>query len=389
MIKTKHLNIKLSTLALAIALTGCGADLEPVDGDSIGPRFAAPEFTSTAAGTAAGVGEEYSHTFTATDADGDALTFSAILPDGSWLNFDASTGILSGTPASGDKGLSAVTVNVTDGMFTVSEKVLISAGSGGKPETAGNLLTNSTFDAGLTDWSDAPGVYVYENLVPEPTTNVYDTGISHPLTLVTGEVYTLSYDAKASTARPMTAGFGLFHDPWTNNTHTVELTTEWDTYTLMEAAAAGDDNSRTIFDMGGAIAGDISLRNISLIDSGGTDIFATTDPVGSYYEAYIATAGNPYDVNLSQVMTIIPDAIYVVEFKAKASVARNIIVGVGLNHDPYTNTNESVAITTEWVTYFVVVPATGFGDDNSRVLFDMGAQVGDVSLDDITVGIAQ
>jgi hypothetical protein len=88
-------------------------------------------------------------------------------------------------------------------------------------------------------------------------------------------------------------------------------------------------------------------------------------------------------------MTIIPDAIYVVEFKAKASVARNIIVGVGLNHDPYTNTNESVAITTEWVTYFVVVPATGFGDDNSRVLFDMGAQVGDVSLDDITVGIAQ
>ena len=389
MIKIKHLNIKLSTLALAIALTGCGADLEPVDGDSIGPRFAAPEFTSAAAGTAAGVGEEYSHTFTATDADGDALTFSAILPDGSWLNFDTSTGVLSGTPASGDKGLSSVTVNVTDGMFTTSENVIISAGSGGKPDTAGNLLTNSTFDAGLTDWSDAPGVYVYENLVPEPTTNVYDTGISHPLTLVTGEVYTLTYDAKASTARPMTAGFGLFHDPWTNNTHTVELTTEWDTYTFMEAASAGDDNSRTIFDMGGAIAGDISLRNISLVNSAGTDIFATTAPVGSYYEAYVATAGNPYDVNLSQVMTIIPDAIYVVEFKAKASVARDIIVGVGLNHAPWNNTAESVAITTEWVTYFVVVPATGFGDDDSRVLFDMGAQVGDVSLDEITVGIAQ
>ncbi|MBA6341325.1 carbohydrate binding domain-containing protein [Colwellia sp. MB02u-10] len=389
MMKIKHLNIKLSTLAIAIALTGCGADLEPVDGDSIGPRFAAPEFTSAAAETAAGVGEVYSHTFTASDADGDALTFSAILPDGSWLNFDASTGVLSGTPASGDKGLSSVTVNVTDGMFTTSENVLISAGSGGKPDTAGNLLTNSTFDAGLTDWSDAPGVYVYENLVPEPTANVYDTGISHPLTLVTGEVYTLSYDAKASTARPMTAGFGLFHDPWTNDTHTVELTTEWETYTFMEAASAGDDNSRTIFDMGGAIAGDISLRNISLVDAAGTDIFATTDPVGSYYEAYVATAGDAYAVNLSQIMTIIPDAVYVVEFKAKASVARDIIVGVGLNHAPWDNTTESVAITTEWVTYFVVVPATGFGDDNSRVLFDMGAQVGDVSLDEITVGIAQ
>jgi hypothetical protein len=389
MMKIKHLKIKLSTLALAIALTGCGADLEPVDGDSIGPRFAAPEFTSTAAGTSAAVGEVYSHTFTANDADGDALTFSATLPVGSWLNFDASTGVLSGTPASGDKGLSSVTVNVTDSMFTSSESVIISAGSGGKPDTAANLLTNSTFSAGLTGWSDTPGVYVYEQLVPEPTDNVYEVNLSHPLTLVTGEVYTLSYDAKASTARPMTAGFGFAHDPWTNNTHTVELTTEWETYELMEAAAGGDDNSRTIFDMGGAIAGDISLRNISLVNSADTDIFATTDPVGSYYEAYVATAGNPWEVNLSQVMTIIPDAIYVVEFKAKASVPREIIVGVGLNHDPYTSATESVAITTEWVTYFVVVPAAGFGDDNSRVLFDMGAQVGDVSLDEITVGIAQ
>jgi hypothetical protein len=389
MMKIKHLKIKLSTLALAIALTGCGADLEPVDGDSIGPRFAAPEFTSATAGTEAAVGEEYSHTFTASDADGDALTFSAILPDGSWLNFDASTGVLSGTPASGDKGLSSITVNVTDGMFTSSENVLISAGSGGKPDIEENLLTNSTFSAGLTDWSDGPGIYVYERLIPEPTNNVFEVNLSHPLTLVPDEVYTLKYDAKASTARPMTAGFGLFHAPFTNNAEIVQLTTEWDTYTFTEAATAGDDDSRTLFDMGGAITGDISLRNISLTNSLGIDIFATTVPVGSYYEAYIATAGTPFSVNLSQVMTIIPDAIYVVEFKAKASVARDIIVGVGLNHAPFTNTAESVAITTEWVTYFVVVPATGFGDDNSRVLFDMGAQVGDVSLDDITVGIAQ
>ncbi|HCM46488.1 MAG TPA: hypothetical protein DIS98_02885 [Colwellia sp.] len=389
MMKTKNLKIKLSTLALAIALTGCGADLEPVDGDSIGPRFAAPQFTSTAAETAAAVDEEYSHTFTASDADGDDLTLSAILPDGSWLNFDASTGILSGTPGSGDKGLSSVSVNVTDGMFTSSENALISVGSGGKPDTAGNLLINSSFDAGLTDWSEAPGVSVYEQLVPEPTENVYDINLSHALTLVAGEVYTLSYDAKASTARPMTAGFGLSGAPYTNNIHIVELTTEWAPYELMVASDAGGDQSRTIFDMGGLIIGDIELRNISLLDSAGTDIFATTEPVGSYYEASIATAGNPWDVNLSQVMTIIPDEIYVVEFKAKASVARNITVGVGLAHDPWDNAVESVAITTEWVTYFIVVPATGFGDDNSRVLFDMGDEVGDVSIDDITVGIAQ
>lgn len=389
MIKTKNLTIKLSTLALAIALAGCGDDLEPKAGDSDGPRFAVPLMTSPAGETAAAVDEEYSHTFTASDADGDTLTYSATLPDGSWLNFDASTGVLSGTPSSGDKGLSSVTINVTDGIFDASETVLISVGSGGKPETAGNLLTNSMFDDGLTGWSDAPGVYVYETLIPEPTTEVYEKGISHPLTLITGEMYTLSYDAKASTARPMTAGYGFAHDPWTNNKHTVELTTEWQTYELMEAAAAGDDNSRTLFDMGGAITGDIYLRNISLLDSAGTDIFKTTTPVGSYYEATVTTAGNPWDVNLSQVMTIIPDAIYVVEFKAKASVARNITVGVGLAADPWTSKTESVAITTEWMSYFVVVPATNFGDDNSRVIFDMGDEVGDVSLDEIMVGIAQ
>jgi len=389
MMKTKNLTIKLSTLALAIALTGCGADLEPIDGDSIGPRFAAPEFTSLAAETTAAVDEEYSHTFTATDPDGDALTFSAEIPDASlWLSFDTSTGTLSGTPASGDKGLNSIKINVTDGMFNISEVALISVGSGGKPETGENLSKNGSFAEGLTEWAATPGVSVYEQLVPEATGNVYDINLSHPLTLIPDEVYTLSYDAKASTARPMTAGFGLFHDPWTNNTHTVELTTEWDTYTLTEAAAAGDDNSRTIFDMGGAIPGDITLRNISLMDSAGTNIFDTAAPVGSYYEAYVATAGEPYSVNLSQSMTIIPDAVYVVEFKAKASVARNIIVGVGLFHDPWNNKTETVAITTEWVTYFVVVPATGFGDDNSRVLFDMGAEIGDVALDDITVGIA-
>jgi hypothetical protein len=389
MIKTKNLTIKLSTLALAIALAGCGDDLEPQAGDSDGPRFAVPELTSAAAETAAGVGEEYNHTFTASDADGDDLTFSATVPDGSWLNFEPSTGVLSGTPASGDKGLSSVVVNVTDGMFNASETVLISVGSGGKPETKGNLLTNSMFDDGLTGWSNAPGVYVYETLIPEPTNELYEKGISHPLTLITGEMYTLTYDAKASTARPMTAGFGLAHDPWTNNTVEVALTTEWQTYTLMEAAAAGDDNSRTIFDMGGAIPGDIFLRNISLLDSAGTDIFTTTEPVGSYYEATIPVAAEAWRVNLSQVMTIIPDEFYVVEFKAKAAVARNITVGIGQAADPFKSSTQSVAITTEWMSYFVVVPATGFGDDNRRVLFDMGDEVGDVSLDEVTVGIAE
>lgn len=389
MVKTTHLTTKLSALALAIALTGCGSDLEPSAGDSDGPQFNAPAMTSDAAPTTVGVDEEYSHTFTATDADGDALTYSASLPDGSWLNFDTSTGVLSGTPASGDKGISSVTVSVTDGIFTTSETALISVGSGGKPETGGNLLTNSTFDAGISDWNAGTVVSVF----PVPVAgNPWEVNLSHIMTLVPGEVYTLNYDAKASESRNLIAGFGLNHDPWTNVTETVDLTTEWQSFSYTEASAAGDDNSRTIFDMG-AQAGDVSLRNIQLINEAGDDLVVGAATAGAeaanHYEALISNAGNPWDVSLSQVMTIIPEAVYVVEFKAKASVARNITVGVGLAHDPWTNTTESVAITTEWTPYFVVVPATGFGDDNSRVLFDMGDEVGDVLLDDIQVGIAQ
>ena len=52
------------------------------------------------------------------DVDGDALTLSAALADGSelpsWLSFDAASGTFSGTPANGDVGSLAISVKVTD-----------------------------------------------------------------------------------------------------------------------------------------------------------------------------------------------------------------------------------------------------------------------------------
>jgi hypothetical protein len=65
------------------------------------------------------VGTAYRFTPTATDADGDTLTFSAAGRP-AWMQLNAQTGALSGTPASGDVGSSTVTLTVSDGKVQAS-----------------------------------------------------------------------------------------------------------------------------------------------------------------------------------------------------------------------------------------------------------------------------
>ncbi|MGO3785800.1 MAG: tandem-95 repeat protein [Pseudoalteromonas prydzensis] len=62
----------------------------------------------------------YSFAPTATDSEGDSLTFS-ISNKPSWLSFDSSTGLLSGTAGNSDVGVhSNIVISVSDGMDTVS-----------------------------------------------------------------------------------------------------------------------------------------------------------------------------------------------------------------------------------------------------------------------------
>jgi hypothetical protein len=61
------------------------------------------------------VGEPYEFVPTATDTDGDVLSFS-VNGKPSWASFDSRTGRLSGTPANGDAGtVSSVSISVSDG----------------------------------------------------------------------------------------------------------------------------------------------------------------------------------------------------------------------------------------------------------------------------------
>lgn len=66
------------------------------------------------------VGQNYSFTPSASDADGDPLTFTVSnLP--SWASFNSGNGRISGTPQAGDEGVySNITITVSDGIATAS-----------------------------------------------------------------------------------------------------------------------------------------------------------------------------------------------------------------------------------------------------------------------------
>lgn len=63
--------------------------------------------------------QHYAFTPAASDADGDALTFS-ITNMPAWAAFDPASGSLSGTPSNADLGASTVTITVTDGDLSAS-----------------------------------------------------------------------------------------------------------------------------------------------------------------------------------------------------------------------------------------------------------------------------
>ena len=88
------------------------------------PANNSPTITSTTINSQAYTGELYSYTLTATDQDADALSMSAtIIP--AWLTFNASSGLLSGTPTANDIGSHSVSLLVTDGIDDINQKFTI------------------------------------------------------------------------------------------------------------------------------------------------------------------------------------------------------------------------------------------------------------------------
>ncbi len=114
------LRTSLIIMATAI-LAACGGEGEPgnsqVKPDPVANR--APVIAGVPA-TSVSVGVQYSFTPTASDPDGNALTFSAANLPG-WATFDAATGAVRGTPAAANIGtFSNVAISVSDGSMSAS-----------------------------------------------------------------------------------------------------------------------------------------------------------------------------------------------------------------------------------------------------------------------------
>jgi endoglucanase len=108
-----------------------------------------------------------------------------------------------------------------------------------------------------------------------------------------------------------------------------------------------------------------------------------TEGGNSFNLANVTAAGNAYDVNLSYVLDIPNSGVgYKLRFKASSDRSRTMVAGIGLNQDPWTNVTEVVSLTTTQQTFELSL-TSNFASLTSRVIFDMGAAVGTVVIDDV------
>ena len=105
-------------------------------------------------------------------------------------------------------------------------------------------------------------------------------------------------------------------------------------------------------------------------------------------QAQVAAAGNPWDVNLSQNITLLNGKTYVLSFDAftdNITGTRTMIAGLGQNGAPYSSLSANPALTATKQNFsykFTINYGDAVGD---RVLFDMGAQKGFVFIDNVSV----
>ncbi len=107
----------------------------------------------------------------------------------------------------------------------------------------------------------------------------------------------------------------------------------------------------------------------------------------TYYSENVASAGNVYDVNVSQKVEIIQGKTYFLTFDAWSDTNRSIDAGIGLSADPWSNDKETIQITPTRTTFTLTLDSAGFGALDARVLFDIGGEVGEVNIDDVSLSM--
>jgi hypothetical protein len=282
------------------------------------------------------------------------------------------------------------------------------------------LLTNGDFEGGSAPWivgvddaSPAPVVTVgnntYYSVDVTAAGNVYDVNVSQKVEIIGGNTYTLTFDAWSDTNRSIDAGIGLSADPWSNDKETIQISPTRTTFALtLSASGFGAPNARVLFDIGGEI-GLVNIDNVSLILGSGNLLTNGNFEAGSapwivgvndteaapvvtvadntYYSRNVTAAGNVYDVNVSQKVEIIQGKTYFLTFVAWSDTNRSIDAGIGLSADPWSNDKETIQISPTKTTFTLTLEASNFGATDARVLFDIGGEVGEVNIDDVSLSM--
>lgn len=156
------------------------------------------------------------------------------------------------------------------------------------------------------------------------------------------------------------------------------------------------DGSDIVVDDGGDDGGDGPVALINGDFEAGSDPWTVgvgTDPApvvteggNSFYSVNVETAGEVFSVNLSQTgLNIVSGTNYILMFDAWSDRERSIVAGIGLSGGDFANTSVPVNLTTTMQTFTLNITADGFGDSNSRVLFDNGGEVGVVNIDNVSL----
>ena len=114
------------------------------------------------------------------------------------------------------------------------------------------------------------------------------------------------------------------------------------------------------------------------------------NPVDGVNQADVGAAGNPWDVNLSGYVNVTAGTDYTLSFDVTGA-DRTIVAGIGQSVAPYLGHTDTVNVsaTTQTIVMHLTAKADGagedFGGDTTRVIFDMGADTGAVSIDNVSL----
>lgn len=188
-------------------------------------------------------------------------------------------------------------------------------------------------------------------------------------------------------------------------TYNVTLSDDGETMTVFIETASGifwnyklvkGDGSDVVVDDGGdggemgngtLVNGDFEAGAEPWTVGVGTDPAPVVTVDGNtYYSTMVDTAGDVFSVNLSQTgLNIVPGTNYILQFDAWSDRDRTIVAGIGLSGGDFSNASVPVNLTMDVQTFTLNLNANGFGDMNSRVLFDNGGEVGMVNIDNVSL----